>query len=207
MPEVNSARDLIRLSEFDNRWYRPGRSLPVRALWFFVGSPLVRSSWLPLASWKAGLLRLFGARLGRGVVVKPGVRVKHPWLLEIGEHSWIGEDVWIDNLAPVTVGRNACLSQGVYLCTGNHDWSDPAFGLVVKPIRVEDGAWVGARSVLAPGVVVGAYAVICAGSVVNADVPPMQVRGGNPAVFLKIREIRKEVSSVETFDSKGVVAI
>jgi putative colanic acid biosynthesis acetyltransferase WcaF len=176
-------------------------------LWFFIGAPLLRSPWLPLASWKAGLLRLFGARLGRGVVVKPGVRVKHPWLLEIGDYSWIGEDAWIDNLAPVTIGRNACISQGAYLCTGNHDWSDPAFGLIVKPIGVEDGAWVGAKSVIAPGVVVGAYAVICAGSVVNAAVPPLQVRGGNPAVFLKTREIRQEVASMETFQARGVVAL
>jgi putative colanic acid biosynthesis acetyltransferase WcaF len=207
MPERNPGRDLVRLSEFDNRWYTPGRSLLVRTLWFFVGCPLVRSTLLPFGSWKAGLLRLFGARLGRGIVIKPGVRIKHPWLLEIGDHSWIGEDAWIDNLAPVTIGRNACLSQGVYLCTGNHDWSDPEFGLIVKPIRVENGAWVGAKSVIAPGVVVGAYAVICAGSVVNSAVPPMQVQGGNPAVFLKTRKIRQEVASLETFQPRGAVSI
>jgi len=167
----------------------------MRAIWLFIGAPLVRSSMVPFSSIKAAILRRFGARIGRGVVIKPGVRVKYPWLLSIGDHSWIGEDAWIDNLAPITVGRNACISQGVYLCTGNHDWSDPAFGLVLKPIVIGDGAWAGARSVIAPGVSLAWYAIVCAGSVVTRDVPEQQIYGGNPAVYLKHRRFSQESSS------------
>jgi len=77
------------------------------------------------------------------VVFKPSINVKYPWKLEIGDHSWIGEGAWLDSLAPIRIGSNCCISQGVYFCTGNHDWTDPAFGLIVKPIVIEDGAWVG----------------------------------------------------------------
>ncbi|MGD0581153.1 MAG: putative colanic acid biosynthesis acetyltransferase, partial [Bryobacteraceae bacterium] len=93
------------------------------------------------------MLRLFGARIGQGVVIKPGTRVKFPWRLQIGEHSWIGESAWLDDLSEISIGSNCCVSQGAYLCTGNHDWSDPAFRLIVRPIVLCDGSWVGAHAV------------------------------------------------------------
>jgi putative colanic acid biosynthesis acetyltransferase WcaF len=96
------------------------------------------------------------------VIIKPGVRVKYPWRLSIGDNSWLGEDCWIDNLAQVSIGANACISQGAYLCTGNHDWSDPAFGLVVKSIVVGDAAWIAAKALIAPGVSLGEGAVAAA---------------------------------------------
>src|SRR5580658_971853 len=89
----------VDLSQFDNSWYDPGRSLGVRIAWFFFGLPILRCGWLPSSAVRRGVLRLFGAKVGHGVVIKPGVRVKFPWLLELGENSWIGEDVWLDNLA------------------------------------------------------------------------------------------------------------
>jgi putative colanic acid biosynthesis acetyltransferase WcaF len=182
----------VDLGAFRNDWYRPGRSRLVQMAWFFLGAPLLRLTVLPFSGVRRGLLRLFGAHIGRGVVIKPGVRVKYPWLLATGDHCWIGEDCWIDNLAPVTLGSSVCLSQGAYLCTGNHDWSDPAFGLMVRQIRVEDGAWVGARAVLGPGAAIGECAVVTAGSVIARCVPAFEIHGGNPAVFLRRRELRKE---------------
>src|ERR1035438_902577 len=86
------------LSIFDNRWYNPGRPAIVRVLWFFCGLPILRSSLIPSSALRRCLLRLFGAAIGCAVVIKPGVRVKYPWLLSVGDNSWIGEDVWIDNL-------------------------------------------------------------------------------------------------------------
>jgi len=181
----------VDLSAFRNERYHPGRSRLVQSAWFFVGAPLFRFPLLPLSSVRCALLRLFGARIGRGVVIKPGARVKYPWLLSIGDHCWIGEDAWIDNLAQVSLGNSVCISQGAYLCCGNHDWSDPAFGLMVGKISVADGAWIGARAVVGPGAIIGECAVVTAGSVVTRRVPAFEVHGGNPAVFLRKRLIRK----------------
>lgn len=181
---------MTNLARFDNSWYRPGRSRFVQALWFFLGLPVLRCSWMPLSSVRCALLRAFGARVGRGVVIKPGVRVKYPWLLDVGDHSWLGEDCWIDNMAPVSIGSSVCVSQGAYLCTGNHDWSDPAFGLIVKPITLRDGAWAGARALIAPGVEIGECGVAAAGSVVTANIPPYEIHAGNPARFVRHREFK-----------------
>jgi putative colanic acid biosynthesis acetyltransferase WcaF len=178
------------LSTFDNSWYRTGRSTMTQALWFFLGLPVLRSSLLPSSRIRVFLLRIFGARVGEGVVIKPGVRVKYPWLLSLGDRSWIGEDAWIDNLVNVTIGDDVCISQGAYLCTGNHDWSDPAFGLIAKPIVLENGSWVGARSMLCPGVTVHECGIAAAGSVVSKDVPAYEIHAGNPANLVRIREFR-----------------
>ncbi len=179
------------LSSYDNSWYSPGRNNAIRALWFFVGSPIVRSQLLPFSSVRRFILRCFGAKVERGVVLKPGVRVKYPWRLSIGKHSWIGEDVWIDNLVEVRIGANACLSQRAYLCTGNHDWSDQSFGLRVLPIVLEDGAWVGAGAFLCPGVTIGQCGVAGAGSVVAKPIPAFEIHSGNPAQFVKRRIIHQ----------------
>ena len=93
----------------------------------------------------SSLLRAFGAQIGRGVVIKPDVRIKFPWRLVVGKHTWIGQEAWIDNIAEVTIGSHVCISQGVYLCTGSHDHRKRAFDLIHKPIRVGDGAWLGER--------------------------------------------------------------
>lgn len=177
----------VDLSTFDNSWYKTGRSKLVVALWFFFGSPIVRCSINPSSSIRRFLLRLFGARVAAGVVIKPGVRIKYPWRLAIGANSWIGEDCWIDNLDDVTIGSNACVSQGAYLCTGNHDWSDSTFGLIVKPIAIGDGAWVGAMSVIGPGVTVGQGAVALVGSIVTASIPAFEIHGGGPARLMRHR--------------------
>lgn len=180
----------IDLSRFDNAWYAPRRSRLVQALWFFLGLPVLRCAWLPSSAVRVAVLRLFGATVGSGVVIKPGVRVKYPWRLVVGNRSWIGEDAWIDNLADVTIGDDVCISQGVYLCTGNHDWSDPAFGLIVKPIRLGSGSWVGARSVVCPGVELGELAVLTAGSVAVRPIPASEIHSGNPASLTRKRRVR-----------------
>jgi putative colanic acid biosynthesis acetyltransferase WcaF len=180
----------VDLSSFDNSWYSPGRSTLIRALWFFVGLPIIRCGLLPSSSVRRIVLRCFGAKLARGIVLKPGVRVKYPWLLSIGENSWIGEDVWIDNLVEVKIGANVCVSQGAYLCTGNHDWSDQSFGLDARPIVLEDGSWVGARSLIGPGVMIGECGIATAGSVVVKSIPAYEIHSGNPAAFARRRILR-----------------
>lgn len=192
LPSVDKMNVTVDLSRFDNahnRHYDVGRSFFVRTAWFVFGAPMLRCSLLPSSSVRRTLLRCFGAEIGEGAVIKPGVRVKFPWKLRTGKHCWIGEDCWIDNMAPVTLGDNVCISQGAYLCTGNHDWRDPAFALITQPIRIGDGAWIAARASLAPGVTVGRCAVVGFGAVVTKSVPAHQVYGGNPAKFLQNREV------------------
>ena len=179
----------IDLRRYDNSWYDPGRSLLWRSLWMFLGLPLFRSTWLASSRARVGLLRLFGARIGKRVVFRQGVIVKYPWHLEIGDDCWIGEAVWIDNLTTVRLGSSVCLSQGAYLCTGNHDWSDPNFGLMLRGIDMADGAWAGARSTLLPGTRLGEGSVAGAGSVVSGSVPAFEVYLGNPARFARVRHI------------------
>ena len=181
---------MINLRNYDNSWYQPGRSTLWRAAWFFLGSPVLRAHWLPSSSLRVSLLRAFGAKIGQRVTIKPSVNIKYPWHLHIGDDCWIGEDCWIDNLTTVRLGSNVCVSQGVYLCTGNHDWTDPSFGLMIAPIRLNDGSWAGAKSILGPGSVLGVGAVAGAGSVITGIVPDFEIYAGNPAVFVKHREIR-----------------
>jgi putative colanic acid biosynthesis acetyltransferase WcaF len=191
-PESPASRiSCVDLTAYDNARYEPGRGYFVRALWFLAGSPLVRSRVNPFSNLKAAILRLFGARIGNQVVLKPGLHVKYPWRLRVGDNCWIGEDAWLDNLGNITLADHVCISQGAYLCTGNHSWTDPAFRLIVKDIHLLGGSWVGARAVICPGVTLGAGAVASAGSVVTRDIPDFQVHAGNPASFSHRREIEK----------------
>lgn len=187
----------VDLSQSSRRGYHPGRPYTYRALWLVVEAlillnPVVTS--YPLKRW---LLRRFGARVASGVLIKPNVHVKYPWHLEIGQNAWIGERAWIDNFVKVRIGANAVLSQGAYLCTGNHDWSDPGMGLVVKQIAVEDGAWVGAFAKIAPGVTVGREAVVTLGSVLLEDAQAGGVYCGNPAVRVRDRTVRDRPGPTE----------
>jgi putative colanic acid biosynthesis acetyltransferase WcaF len=113
--------------------------------------------------------------------------VKFPWRLAVGDHSWLGERVWIDNLGEVAIGTDCVLSQGVYLCTGSHDWSRESFDLIVKPIRIEDEVWVAARAMIGPGVEIGRGAVLTFGSVATQDLPAGWICAGHSALPIKPR--------------------
>ena len=176
----------MRLDQFDSSAFDRGRPRLVEALWLLVQALFV-SSWIPGSAHRVALLRLFGARIGKGVMVKPGARIKFPWRLEVGDFSWIGEDAWIDNLATVTIGRNCCISQGAYLCTGSHDWSRTTFDLVLKPITIEDEAWIAAAGVVGPGVIVGRRAVLTLGSVAVSALRAGWIHSGHPAQAVRQR--------------------
>ncbi len=185
----------VDLSQPDNSEYAKGRSIWVQALWYFFGLPVLRSYFIPVSAIKCTVLRLFGAKIGKGVYIKPGVRVKFPWYLSVGDFCWLGEDLWIDNLAEVRIGSNVCVSQGAYFCTGNHDWTTPNMKLFRRPIVVEEGSWVGARATLCPGVVIGTGSIVAAGSVVSKSIAQFQVWGGNPAVYIRERRLRSQDES------------
>jgi putative colanic acid biosynthesis acetyltransferase WcaF len=177
----------MRLDRYNARGFDRGRPAWIEALWIIVQALLV-SSFIPGSAHRAVLLRLFGARIGEGVVLKPRMRVKFPWRLEIGNHSWIGEGAWIDNLDTVSIGSHCCISQGAFFCTGSHNWTSETFDLETKPITVGDHAWIGARSVVAPGVTVGEGAVLVLGSVATRDLSAWWVHQGNPAEPVKERK-------------------
>lgn len=177
------------LSTFNNSWYKPGGNAISRFLWYQFSSVFVNSRF-PFSGFKAFLLRLFGAKIGRGVVIKPNVNVKYPWNLEIGDHSWLGENAWIDNLAAVRIGSNCCISQGGFLLTGNHDFTKTSFDLIVKPIVLEDGAWVGAKSIVCPGVTLKSHAILTVGSVATHDLDAWSIYQGNPAVKVRDRKVK-----------------
>jgi putative colanic acid biosynthesis acetyltransferase WcaF len=171
----------LELSEFDNSDYDPGRGIVVRTLWYFCSVALFESGWLPVSGLKIRLLRLFGASVGAGVVIKPNVRIKFPWRLKVGDHCWIGQEVWIDNLDDVEIGDNVCISQLCYLCTGSHDHRQRTFDLIIRPIRIGAGAWLGARCTILQGVTVGCNALVAGGAVVNKNVDHAAIVAGNPA--------------------------
>lgn len=181
----------VDLSKFNNSWYHPGRSVLVRLLWYMTNALFFQNPLNPSSSLKVLLLRLFGAKIGQGVMLKPSINVKYPWNMEIGDYTWIGENAWLDSLAPIKIGSNCCISQGVYFCTGNHDWTDQAFCLVVKPIMVENGAWIGARSTVLPGVVLKSHSVVTAGSIISKDTEPYMIYSRSPAVKVKGRSIKE----------------
>ena len=179
----------LDLSSYDNSWYSPGRSSVIRALWYVVSLAIFESGWVPFSRVKRWLLSLFGAKIGRGLVIKPRVFIKYPWRLEVGDHCWIGQGAWIENLANVRIGSQVCISQQVYICTGSHDFRRRTFDLVTRPVVVGNGAWLAARALVLGGVAIGAKAVVAAGRVVNKDVPPATIVAGQPARTIGPRQI------------------
>ena len=175
----------VSIKDYDNSWYWPGASWK-RLLWYFVNVLMMKNSWLPISTLKVWILRLFGAKIGVGVNIKPCVNIKYPWLLEVGNYTWIGENVWIDNLARVKIGNNVCISQGAMLLCGNHNYKKPTFDLMIGEITLEDGSWIGAQSLVCPGVTARSHSMLGAGSVANHDLEAYGIYQGIPAV--KVRE-------------------
>jgi putative colanic acid biosynthesis acetyltransferase WcaF len=174
------------LSKFNNDWYKPGSKYKI-LLWFIVNR-LIINTYLPIpVFFKCVVLKIFGAKIGKGIMIKPKVNIKYPWFLEIGDYAWIGENVWIDNLGKVFIGANACISQGVLLLTGNHDYKKETFDMILKDIIIEEGVWIGAKSVVCQGVICQSHSVLGVNSVATKNLEPFSVYQGNPAQFVRIR--------------------
>lgn len=180
----------VDLSLTSNRDYVPGRPFVFRALWLLVEALLFGNPVVTSYRFKRGLLRVFGAEIGPDVIIKPGVHVKYPWRLRIGGNCWLGERVWLDNMEDIILGDNVVVSQGAYLCTGNHDWADPGMGLRPSSIEVEAGAWIGAFARVAPGSRIGRQSVLMLGAVALSATEPGVIYAGNPAVPIGRRHVR-----------------
>jgi putative colanic acid biosynthesis acetyltransferase WcaF len=168
----------------------PLRDKARRVAWMLVRATLFRPSFHNWYAWRRSVLRLMGARVGRGVRVRPSVRIEIPWNLEIGDETVVGDDAVLYSLGKIRLGRKVTISQYAHLCAGTHDPTDPTFPLLTPPVVVEDGAWVAADAFVGPGVTVGAWAVVGARSTVVKNVPPGEIWAGNPARFIKPRALR-----------------
>ncbi|HCN53918.1 MAG TPA: colanic acid biosynthesis acetyltransferase WcaF [Prevotella sp.] len=179
----------INLSAFNGQKFDKGAGILKRTMWYFVNALVVKASWNPFMGIKIFLLRCFGAKIGRGLVIKNNVIIKSPWNLSIGNDCWLGEGCWIDNLDKVYIGNNVCISQGAMLLTGNHDYTQYNMPYRNAPIHIMDGAWIGALSVVCSGVEVKRNAVLTVGSIATHPMEEDGVYQGNPAKIVRKRVI------------------
>ncbi len=165
----------------------------LRLMWTFVWWPV--SVCLPRtfgAGYKRMLLRIFGAKIDKTAVVYSTAKIYYPANLTMKAHSVLGPDVDCYNVAMVTIGEHATVSQKSYLCTASHDITDPNHKLMIAPITIETNAWVAADAFVGMGVTVGEGAVVGARAAVYKDVEPWTVVGGNPAKVIKERRMKED---------------
>lgn len=165
-----------------------GRSAWVVQLWFIFDALFVRHTPRILYCWRRFALRLFGARIGEHVLIRPGVQIIFPWKVKIGDYCWIGDNATLYSIEEITIGDHTVVSQEAFLCTGTHDHREVSFPLVASPIRIESECWVAARAFVGPGVKIGRGAVVGACSVVLTDVAPAVIVAGNPARMMRERQ-------------------
>jgi len=167
-------------------------------LWWVVQALLFHTSPQVFYGWRRFLLRAFGARIGKSVLIRPSVNVTYPWKLSIGDWSWIGDQVTLYNLGEITIGQNSVVSQHSYLCTGAHDYKSPAFDIYSRSIHIESEAWLATDVFVGPGVTIGRGAVVGVRSTVLHDLPPGMICYGNPARAIKERNISTELPAIAT---------
>ncbi len=176
----------VDLATYNNQWYKPGAAAK-RFAWHYINLFFFRSGFFPFYGIKVFLLKMFGAKLGKNVLIKPHVNIKYPWFLTLGNNIWIGEEVWFDNLAQITIGDNVCISQGVLLISGNHNYATTTFDLMVKPIIIEEGVWICAKAIICGGAICNSHAVITVGSILSTEAEAYGIYTGNPAIKVKTR--------------------
>ena len=157
-----------------------------KLLWYLFFYPFVES-YIPGTLWRKIILRLFGSQIGNRCVIKPKLRVKNPWKLSIGDNCWLGESLWIDNIDEVIIEKNVCLSQGVYLCTGNHNYKKIGFDLFTNPILIKEESWICAQCIIGPGSKIMKGTIITAGSTFSGDSLEGSIYTGCPAIFVRHR--------------------
>lgn len=179
----------VDFADYDKCGYTPGASFVKRTLWLIVNAVFFQNPLSIFSSVKVSLLKAFGCRAGKHITIKPSVSIKYPWRLEMGDYTSIGESVWIDNLAPVRIGSNVCISQGAYLLTGSHNYKSVRFDLITGSITLEDGVWIGAKAIVCPGVTCRSHSVLAVNSVANKDLEAYSIYQGNPATLKRTREL------------------
>ncbi|MBD1842827.1 colanic acid biosynthesis acetyltransferase WcaF [Cyanobacteria bacterium FACHB-63] len=184
------APSLVDLRQYDQSWFDRGRPGWYVLLWWLVQAIVFPMTPHPLNSLRCWVLRWFGAKIGQGVLIRPTARFTYPWKVEIGDYSWIGDDVVLYSLDRISIGNHCVISQKSYLCTGSHNISDPAFKLETCSIEIGHGAWIATDCFIAPGVQIGSNTVIGARSTVLKSMPAQSVCWGSPCRSQYLREFQ-----------------
>jgi putative colanic acid biosynthesis acetyltransferase WcaF len=164
-----------------------GKSKLIVQLWWFVQFLLFNLSPQVLYGWRRFLLRLFGAKIGKDVLIRPSVKTTYPWKLSVGDYCWIGDDVVLYTLGEIIIGDNVVVSQKSYLCTGLHNYKKVEFPIDSEAIKINDECWLGTDVYVGPGVSIGKGTVVGARSSVFKDLPSGKVCIGSPAKEVKDR--------------------
>ena len=164
-----------------------GKNAFIVQLWWLVQSILFRTSPQFLYGWRNFLLRLFGAKIGKKVIIRPTVKITYPWKLRIGNYSWIGDGVDLYTLGEIDIGNHVVISQRSYLCTGSHDYLQTDFAIYQKPIKIHDQVWIATDVFIAPGVIIEKGSVIGARSSVFENIPSNKICAGTPAKIIRER--------------------
>jgi putative colanic acid biosynthesis acetyltransferase WcaF len=193
---ILDAKPLVNLQNYDQSWFDRGRPGWYVLVWWLVQAIVFPLTPHPFNQIRCRVLRWFGATIGKGVLIRPTARFTYPWKVDIGDFSWVGDDVVFYSLARIRIGSHCVISQKTYLCTGNHDIRDPAFGLKTASIEVGNGVWIATDCFVAPGVQIGANAVIGARSSVFSSMPEQQVCWGTPCRPHYLRTVQSDRGEV-----------
>jgi putative colanic acid biosynthesis acetyltransferase WcaF len=180
MTPILDSEPWVDLRKYDQSCFDRGKPS-----WYILFWWLVQAIAFPISPHNAnfvrrGLLRFFGAKIGKGVLIRPTARFTYPWKVEIGDCSWVGDNVVFYSIDRITVGSHCVISQKSYLCTGSHDIENVAFNLMTAPIAIGNGVWIAADCFIVAGVKIGANSVIGARSNVLKDVSEATVAWGSP---------------------------
>jgi len=192
---MTGTRIKVDLSRFNNSDFPLGAGIIKRMLWYLTNALFFLNPLFPFRSPKPVLLRLFGAQVGRGVVIHPGVNIKFPWKLSIGDHVWIGQRAWLDNIDQLIIHDNVVISQGAMLILGSHDYKKPDYPTLAGPVVLEEGCWVGAGAMVLGGVTLRSHALLAAGSVAGKNLKAYTIYRGNPAVRVRERLMAGETAA------------
>ncbi|MEO1450776.1 MAG: putative colanic acid biosynthesis acetyltransferase [Bacteroidota bacterium] len=207
MQKITDIRAVQDLASFETPDNFRGRSKWTVQLWWLIEGTLFRWSPQFLYGWRRFLLRTFGAEVGEGVLLRPTVRTTYPWKVRIGDYAWIGDDVVLYSLGPITIGEHAVVSQKSYICTGSHDYTRSDFAIYAKPIEIGPGAWLATDVYVAPGIKIGAATVVGARSSVFKDLPDGMICIGSPAKAVKPRLPDQHPATVSATTPASVSAI
>ncbi len=187
-PVITKEKKKVRIDTYDNSWYHPGPKWKIY-LWYFVSTLFFKNHFFPFIGIKVFILRLFGAKVGKRLYIKPGVNIRYAWKLDIGDYVLIGENVWIDNVEMVTLKDHSTVSHDAMILAGYHSYKTTTFDLILKPVIIEEGAWICSRAIVCPGLVCKSHCVLTAGSVAHKDLEAYTIYSGHPAVAIRERVI------------------